>query len=131
MPKKLLKSKSKSGSLTKKPLMMKKLSKVKTIKNKKTQTKKKTKKTKKTKKSRSLIRKIKISKPMILYSQNPVTGEETTTRALSIKNDQGGKTFAIAVEKNLPPSYYRKNNGTNVYSMSRQKQIVVESYKGM
>ena len=70
------------------------------------------------------------SKPTILYSKNPVTGEETVAAATTM-NKEGVHSFAIAVEKNMPPTYYKENNGTETFTMSQKRSIVVQSYKDM
>jgi hypothetical protein len=69
-------------------------------------------------------------KPTILYSKNPVTGEETVATATTM-NNQGVHSFAISVEKNMPPSYHIENNGTETFTMSQKRSLVVQSYKDM
>ena len=113
----------------------------KTINSKSYKITKKTGKTNKTSKTSKKIRKTptknskpsKISltsKPTILYSKDPITGEETLAAATSL-NKEGVKSFAVALEKTIPPTYYKRDNGSEVFTMSQKRSLVIQSYKDM
>jgi hypothetical protein len=70
------------------------------------------------------------SKPTILYSKDPITGEETLAATTSL-NKEGVKSFAVALEKTIPPTYYKRDNGSEIFTMSQKRSLVIQSYKDM
>ncbi len=118
----------------------------KTIKKKHKKTPKKTPKTKKiyTKKNvRKLVKKVNNTKTKqsrnvvnqpelvpnsnILYSENPLTGEKTVVQTQQIKGDKF-QSFMMKSESQIPPTIYKSNNGSTTFSMSKKRQMVVQSY---
>ncbi len=66
-------------------------------------------------------------KPVVLYSKNPLTGEETLVQTQQINGDKF-KSFAMKSESQIPPTVYKSNNGSTTFSMSKKRQMVVQSY---
>ena len=93
---------------------------------------KKTKRTKMTKGTRARIAKLKLTsqQPTILYSKDPRTGEETVARTASFNND-GVKTFMARMNSRMPPTVFKRDNGSSVMSMSQKRAMVVQSYTNM
>ena len=93
---------------------------------------KKTKRTKLTKGTRARIAKLKLTsqQPTILYSKDPRTGEETVARTASFNND-GVKTFMARMNSRMPPTVFKRDNGSSVMSMSQKRAMVVQSYTNM
>jgi hypothetical protein len=111
---------------------LKTLKTLKTLKNKKqNKTKGKSKpkpKSKVGKKVSKIV--ISVQKPVVLYSKNPLTGEETVVQTQQINGDKF-KSFMMKSESEIPPTIYKSNNGSTTFSMSKKRQMVVQSYSSM
>ncbi len=94
-------------------------------KQKKTKVKSKSKKTKSGKKAKKSV--ITIKNPVLLYSKNQSTGEETLVQTQQINGDKF-KSFMMKSESEIPPTIYKSNNGSTSFSMSKKRQMVVQSY---
>ena len=95
-------------------------------KQKKTKGKSKSKpKSKSGKKATKMV--IKVQTPVVLYSKNQSTGEETLVQTQQINGDKF-KSFMMKSESEIPPTIYKSNNGSTSFSMSKKRQMVVQSY---
>ena len=119
----MTKSKSMSKSQNSQPRKMK---------TKRTKRTKKTKRTKMTRGTRARIAKLKLTvqQPTILYSKDPRTGEETVARTATFNQD-GVKTFMARMNSRMPPTVFKRDNGSSVMSMSQKRAMVVQSYTNM
>jgi hypothetical protein len=99
---------------------------------------KKTKMTKRTKnmkpktKSRMTRKTMKLTsqQPLVLYSKNNRTGEETVA-AFTERDNKNMHGYAMAVQSQIPPTIHRSSNGSTVMTMSQKRSLVVENYKNM
>ncbi len=73
---------------------------------------------------------ISVQQPVILYSKNPSTGEETVVQTQQINGDKF-KSFMMKSESEIPPTIYKSSNGSTTFSMSKKRQMVVQSYSNM
>jgi hypothetical protein len=96
---------------------------------KKVKSTKSTKVTRKTRKTRTPKKKM-LQNPIILYSKNPKTGQETLATA-RMSNKDGLQTYMATVESKIPPTVYQRNNGSKYMTMSEKRAVVVQSYKNM
>ena len=98
----------------------------------KTKRTKRTKRTKMTKGTRAGIDKLKLTvqQPTVLYSKDPKTGEETVA-STAYSNNKGVKTFMARMNSRMPPTVFKRDNGSSVMSMSQKKSMVVQSYVNM
>jgi hypothetical protein len=71
-----------------------------------------------------------LQKPIVLYSKDPITGQETLATA-DMSNKDGLQTYMATVESKIPPTMYQRNNGTGYMSMSEKRAVVVQRYKNM
>ena len=93
---------------------------------------KRTKMNKRTKGTRTGINKLKLTsqQPTVLYSKDPRTGEETVARTATFNQD-GVKTFMARMNSRMPPTIFKRDNGSSVMSMSQKRAMVVQSYTNM
>lgn len=68
-----------------------------------------------------------VPKSNMLYSKNPLTGEETVVQTQQINGDKF-KSFMMKSESEIPPTVYKSANGSASFSMSKKRQMVVQSY---
>ena len=108
---------------------------VKSYKKKNTSSKdvKKLVKSKKINKTKSVTKKTVMNGPSLvpksnlLYSKNGLTGEETLVQTQQINGDKF-KSFIMKSQSQIPPTIYKSNNGSTTFSMSKKRQMVVQSY---
>ena len=98
------------------------------MKTKRTKRTKKTKNTKRVPRSNKL--KLTSQQPTILYSKDPETGQETIA-STAYSNNKGVKTFMARMNSRMPPTVFKRDNGSSVMSMSQKKSMVVQSYVNM
>ncbi len=95
---------------------------------------KQTKVTKKSNKTRTLrnrkTMKLTSQQPLVLYSKNNRTGEETVA-AFTERDNKNMHGYAMAVQSQIPPTIHRSSNGSSVMTMSQKRSLVVENYKNM
>ena len=93
---------------------------------------KRTKMNKMTKRTRAGVAKLKLTvqQPTVLYSKDPRTGEETVARTATFNQD-GVKTFMARMNSRMPPTVFKRDNGSSVMSMSQKRAMVVQSYTNM
>ena len=108
---------------TKKAIKSKKVNKTKVNKNKKIITQNATQNTTKNIVNVQAI----VPKSNMLYSKNPLTGEETVVQTQQINGDKF-KSFMMKSESEIPPTVYKSDNGSTSFSMSKKRQMVVQSY---
>ncbi len=65
--------------------------------------------------------------PIILYSKNKETGQETLLEAKKTEKD-GMKSFYVKTESKIPPTIISDNYGKSMMSMSQKRQLVVQSF---
>ena len=92
-------------------------------------TNKMTKMTRKTRKTRKTM-KLTSQQPLVLYSKNNRTGEETVA-ALTKKDNNTMHGYSIAVQSQIPPTIHKSSNGSTVMTMSQKRSLVVENYKNL
>jgi starvation-inducible outer membrane lipoprotein len=105
----------------------------KTIKsNKMTKMTRKTRKPKMIRKTRKTRKTMKLTsqQPLVLYSKNNRTGEETVA-ALTKKDNNTMHGYSIAVQSQIPPTIHKSSNGSTVMTMSQKRSLVVENYKNL
>jgi hypothetical protein len=108
----------------------------KTIKsNKMTKMTKMTRKTRKTRKPKMIKKtrktmKLTSQQPLVLYSKNNRTGEETVA-ALTKRDNNTMHGYAMAVQSQIPPTIHKSSNGSTVMTMSQKRSLVVENYKNL
>ncbi len=68
-----------------------------------------------------------VPKSNLLYSKNGLTGEETLVQTQQINGDKF-KSFIMKSQSQIPPTIYKSNNGSTTFSMSKKRQMVVQSY---
>ena len=101
----------------------------KTKMTRKTRTPKQSKKTRKTRKTRKTM-KLTSQQPLVLYSKNNRTGEETVA-ALTKRDNNTMHGYAMAVQSQIPPTVHKSSNGSSVMTMSQKRSLVVENYKNL
>jgi hypothetical protein len=105
----------------------------KTIKSpKKSKMTRKTRKPKMIRKTRKTRKTMKLTsqQPLVLYSKNNKTGEETVA-AFTKKNNNNMHGYAMAVQSQIPPTIHKSSNGSTVMTMSQKRSLVVENYKNL
>ncbi len=65
--------------------------------------------------------------PLVLYSKNKETGQETLLEAQKIEKDEM-KSLFVKSESKIPPTIVSDNSGKTIMSMSQKKQIIVQSF---
>ena len=85
--------------------------------------------TRKTRKTRKTM-KLTSQQPLVLYSKNNRTGEETVA-AFTKKNNNTMHGYAMAVQSQIPPTIHKSSNGSTVMTMSQKRSLVVENYKNL
>jgi hypothetical protein len=85
--------------------------------------------TRKTRKTRKTM-KLTSQQPLVLYSKNNRTGEETVA-AFTTKDNNGVHGYAMAVQSQIPPTIRKSSNGSTVMTMSQKRSLVVEDYKNL
>jgi hypothetical protein len=68
--------------------------------------------------------------PLVLYSKNNRTGEETVA-AFTEKDNNTMHGYVMAVQSQIPPTIHKSSNGSTVMTMSQKRSLVVENYKDM
>jgi hypothetical protein len=102
----------------------------KTIKSpKKSKMTKMTRQSSKPRKTRKTM-KLTSQQPLVLYSKNNITGEETVA-AFTKKNNNTMHGYAMAVQSQIPPTIHKSSNGSSVMTMSQKRSLVVEDYKNL
>lgn len=95
-------------------------------KSKMTRKPKQPKLTRKTRKTMKLTS----QQPLVLYSKNNRTGEETVA-AFTKRDNNTMHGYAMAVQSQIPPTIHKSSNGSSVMTMSQKRSLVVENYKNL
>lgn len=106
-----MKKTSKKTKVTRKPKMTRKI------------------RTPRTPKSRKIM-KLTSQQPLVLYSKNNRTGEETIA-AFTKRDNNTMHGYAMAVQSQIPPTIHKSSNGSTVMTMSQKRSLVVENYKNL
>ncbi len=88
-----------------------------------------TRKPKVTRKTRKTM-KLTSQQPLVLYSKNNRTGEETVA-SFTKRDNNTMHGYAMAVQSQIPPTIHKSSNGSTVMTMSQKRSLVVENYKNL
>ncbi len=65
--------------------------------------------------------------PLVLYSKNKETGQETLLEAQKTEKD-GMKSLVVKAESKIPPTIISDNFGKSMMTMNQKRQLVVQSF---
>ena len=65
--------------------------------------------------------------PLVLYSKNKETGQETLLEAQKTEKD-GMKSLFVKSESKIPPTIVSDNFGKSMMTMSQKRQLIVQSF---